>query len=574
MINLLRPGFIVLLLLSGCGWDGTPTRQNDFVPLTSIKIGAVSSSIAAQTSTRLTATGDFSGQFTRDITDQVVWSSDANAEIINAGSSSRAKGISPGTATLTATVGSVSSTFALTVSDATVSSMVIIPAASSVPKGRTSQLTVIGTFSDATTQDLTFDAAWTSTPGTFANISNNPASKGLATVLAEGSETVTATFGSAPTIVTATTTLTVTPPILESIALSLTNPSILTLSTKKITATGTYSDGSKPDISSQVTWNSSNTATATIAGDGTVKTLTQGTTTISATLGSVSKSTTLKATGGNLTGITVSPATVTLVKDISGLISAKGTFDNGSTRDITGAVTWSAANTSLATVTASGGALASLNPLAVTVVPTTITATSGIRTGTATLTVIAPQLSSIAFSTSSLDLTVGTSSPLAVAATFSNGTIQDVTNLSAWISNNPAIATVAAGGLGTELVTGVAAGTTTISATYGGRTVLIPANVTVRPRILQSLTILPVISAAAAGSQIPITATANYGDGTTVDLTKEPITKWTIDNPNVAILADSVNQPGLVVAVDRGSATLTASFGGLTQTVTVTLTGP
>ena len=99
-----------------------------------------------------------------------------------------------------------------------------------------------------------------------------------------------------------------------------------------------------------------------------------------------------------------------------------------------------------------------LNPLAVTVVPTTITATSGTRTGTATLTVIAPQLSSIAFSTTILDLTVGTSSPLAVTATFSDGTTQDVTTISAWTPGNPAIASVAAGGLGTERVTGIAAG--------------------------------------------------------------------------------------------------------------------
>ena len=75
MKNLLWSGFFIVLVLSGCS-NGTPTRLNTFTPLTSIEITAVSSTIAAQTSTRLTATGNYSGLFTRDITAQVVWSSD------------------------------------------------------------------------------------------------------------------------------------------------------------------------------------------------------------------------------------------------------------------------------------------------------------------------------------------------------------------------------------------------------------------------------------------------------------------------------------------------------------------
>jgi hypothetical protein len=572
MANLIRSGFLLLLLLSGCGWDGTPTRKNDFVPLTSIEISAVSSTIAAQTSITLTATGNRSGLFTEDVTGQVVWSSDSPtvAGFVTASDRSRVTGLKPGTAILTATVGSVSSVFTLTVSNATVNSMVIAPADPLIPKGLSKQFFVSGTFSDATTQDLTFDAAWASSAPDVATVSDAVSSKGFARALAVGTSTISATFGG----VSGSTVMTVIEPVLQTITLSLTNPSILTLSKIPFKATGTNTDGSTSDITSQVAWSSSNTSIATIVGDGTVTALTQGTTTIGATLGSVSQSTTLRTTGGNLTGITVIPATVTLVKDTTGRISATGNFSNGSTRDITGAVTWTAANTALASVTPSGGNLALLNPLAVTVVATTITATSGSLTANASLTVIAPQLSSIAFSTTTLDLTVGTSSSLAVIATFSDGTTQDVTSISTWTPGNPAIAAVAAGGLGTERVTGIAAGSTTISATYGGKTVLSPATVTVRLRTLQSLTILPVTSTVAAGSQIPITATANYGDNTTVDLTKETATVWTIDNPNVAILPDSVNQPGLVVAVDSGSATLTASFGGKTQTATITVTGP
>jgi len=381
MVTLIRSGLLLLLLLSGCGWDGTPTRKNDFVPLTSIKISAelpaieVSRTIAAQTSTKLKVTGNRSGLITdEDVTDQVVWSTNsplvASFPYATSPNKNRVKGgLAPeGTAIaiITAKVGGVSADYTLTVSNATVDSMVITPDNSSVPNGKTSQLTVIGTFTDATTQDLTFDADWTSTPGTFADVSNGPASKGLATARAKGTETITATFGSAPGIKTATTTMTVIEPVLESIALSLTKPLDPDTDLKKITATASYSDGSTPDVSSQVTWKPSDAAIATIAADGTITALTQGTTTISATLGSVSKSTTLNVTGGNLNSISVSvfPTTAILVKDVTGRVSAIGSFSNGSIRDITGVVQWTVVP-SIASVTTPGGNLALLNPGAV-----------------------------------------------------------------------------------------------------------------------------------------------------------------------------------------------------------------
>jgi hypothetical protein len=76
----------------------------------------------------------------------------------------------------------------------------------------------------------------------------------------------------------------------------------------------------------------------------------------------------------------------------------------------------------------------------------------------------------------------------------------------------------------------------------------------------------------AAGNQASYTALASYFDGTTKDVTQESV--WALDSSNVAILADSVNQAGQVVAVDSGSATLTASFDGKTQTATILVTAP
>ena len=578
MINLLWSVFFVMLL-SGCGWNGTPTRSGtDFIPLTSIEITADYSTIARGTSAKLTVKGNHAGLITGDIInpDQVTWvtSQPGVADFKTSGIPNRVSGLTPGTTILTATVGSVKSTYTLAVSSATVTAVTVTPVAPSVPNGLTQQFAATGTFSDGTTQILTDDVTWASSLLGVATISDTYGSKGLAqtqTVSVTPTK-ISATFG----IVSGTADMTVTPAALKSIAITPASPSILTLSAGKLTAVGTYTDNTTSDITSQVTWSSSDTSVATISG-GTATVLKSGSTTIGASLGTVSQSTSLKATGGNLTGITITPATQTLVKKdavaTTGRISATGTFSNGSSRDITGAVTWTAADTSLATAAVASGTLAWVTAVAVTpkAVPTKVTAASGSLSATATVAVTAPLLQSIAFSTTALNPTIGTSAPIAVNATFDDGTTQDVTPFSTWTSNDLTKATVAAGGLGSERVTGVGAGTTTLSATYGGKTVLAPATITVTSRNLLSLTLSP--GNVSIGNKALFPVTANYSD-VTVDVTNEPTASWSIDTPNVAVLADSVNQPGQVVGVDTGTAMLTVTFGGKSQTAKITVTGP
>jgi hypothetical protein len=91
------------------------------------------------------------------------------------------------------------------------------------------------------------------------------------------------------------------PPVLESITVTPTNPSIQQDGSKQFTATGAYSDGSTQDLTTQVTWSSSDVSIATISnatgsqglGNATDNT---GSVTVSATDGSVAGQTTLTVT--------------------------------------------------------------------------------------------------------------------------------------------------------------------------------------------------------------------------------------------------------------------------------------
>jgi trimeric autotransporter adhesin len=205
----------------------------------------------------------------------------------------------------------------------------------------------------------------------------------------------------------------------------------------------------------------------------------------------------------------------------------------------------------------------------VTITPTIITSTvtTTLRTLTATtnLTVTAPALQSIAFTPPPpVNPAVGTSTRFLVTATFNNGWQQDVTYGATWTSSNPAIATVGDIGLAKGRVTGVAVGTTIISATYGGSTP-ITATVQVTAATTLQAANITVSGVIAQGNQVSYKATAANGQDVTEDTT------WKIDDPSVAILADSLNQPGQVVGVAHGTTTLRATFGVNTLTTPVTV---
>jgi WD40 repeat protein len=97
-------------------------------------------------------------------------------------------------------------------------------------------------------------------------------------------------------------------PSLTSIAVTPSNPSILTGATQQFTATGTYSDSSTQNLTSQVTWGTSAATVATVNAAGLATGLSGGTSTITATSGSVSGNTTLTVTAAApLTITTASP---------------------------------------------------------------------------------------------------------------------------------------------------------------------------------------------------------------------------------------------------------------------------
>ncbi|MCK5690424.1 Ig-like domain-containing protein, partial [Myxococcota bacterium] len=176
---------------------------------------------------------------------------------------------------------------------------------------------------------------------------------------------------------------------LESITVTPDTPDVFEGLTLQLSASGNYSDGSSVDISDLVSWTSANTATATIDADGLVTGVLSGTATMSATYEEVTGSTDVTVNGSGLLAIFVTPSTATVVEGLDLQFTAMGTFDNGTSSDITADVVWSSASDATATITSAGLAT---GVLAGDVV---ITATKGDISGTKSLTVKEASLESI-----------------------------------------------------------------------------------------------------------------------------------------------------------------------------------
>ena len=190
----------------------------------------------------------------------------------------------------------------------TLVSIAVISANSSIPVGAAEQFTAIGTYSNNSTQNITTSVTWSSSNPSVATIS----SSGNATAVAAGIATITATYGRS---IAGSAALTVNPPTLVSIAVTAASSSIAVGATDQFTATGTYSNNSTQNITTSVTWSSSNPSVATISSSGNATAVAAGTTTITAASGSISGSTGLTVTGGgggngnNVLSLTVNGST-------------------------------------------------------------------------------------------------------------------------------------------------------------------------------------------------------------------------------------------------------------------------
>jgi len=561
---------IALLLavsLLACG-AGDVNVQDTTGSLVAISVTPAGFTAGSRSSQQFVATGIYSNNTTRDITSLVTWET-SNASVAVVSNTALSKGMTtfaaPGQITITATFEGISGSTTVSVTSATLVMIAITPNDPSAPRGTNRQFTATGTYSDNSTQNLTDSVVWSSSNTGVATVSNAAGSMGLAAAAATGSTTITATLGS----ISGTTTFTVTPATLVSIAVTPVNQSIARGTIRQFMATGTYSDNSIHDLTANVTWSSSQTTVATVSNlagsQGSVTARAVGSATISATSGSVSGSTILSVTPATLVSIAVAPAAASIPRGTNRQFTATGTYSDATTQDLTGLVAWSSSNAGIATISNAAGSKGMATSVATG--STTISAASGSISGTANLTVTPASLVSIAVTPSNPSLARGTSRQFTARGTYSDNSTQDLTASTTWSSSNAAIAAIsnAAGSKGSA--SALTMGTVTITATSGA--VSGSTSLTVTAATLVSITINPGNPSVAQGTSQQFSATGTYSDASTQNLTTSAT--WSSSVPGVAPISNAAGSQGLATAIAPGTTTITAVSGSVSGTAVLTV---
>lgn len=246
--------------------------------------------------------------------------------------------------------------------------------------------------------------------------------------------------------------------------------------------------------------------------------------------------------------IIVTPSTASV--QVQSTISLTAAVRNAAGAELTGrTVSWSSSDATIASV--SNGNVTGVAPGT-----TNIVVTSEGRSATAQITVVPIPVATVGISPASASITVLTNTTLVATTRDANGAALTGRSI-AWTSADATIATVSNG-----LVTGIAAGSTTITATSEGRSA--SAQITVTPVPVASVTIAPLAASTTVRGTTILTAVARDAAGTTL-LGRQ--LAWTSNAPAVATVSG-----GEVTGVSPGVATITVSSEGRTASAQVTVT--
>ena len=304
---------------------------------------------------QLKATGRFDDDTTYDVTGLVSWTSSDNTIVtVDTTTAGRINAVSPGHSSISATLGSLSATTQLLVTDATLQSMHVLPENATLAVASSQALSVTGQYSDGSERDITAAVSWQSGDNTIADVVTAADGTPYISANAAGSTSINASLSG----IAGRTFVTVHDATLDSVSISPGDVSVAKGVPVTLHALGSFSNGEVQDISGNVEWRVADTAIATISNTGAVTSLLPGTTTVSVKLpgvDTVAASTTLTVTDAILQSIDVTPASAAIAEYTQQAFTATGHFSDATTQDVTELVTWTSSNTAALLVSNASG---------------------------------------------------------------------------------------------------------------------------------------------------------------------------------------------------------------------------
>ena len=454
-----------------------------------------------------------------DATNKKVYWESSDDSVVTVTSSGVLRAIGAGNATILATTedGGFSAYCNVTVYVA-VTGVTLSASKVSIPKGEKRILTATIAPSDALNQELT----WTSSDESIAKV--DPIT-GQVTGRAKGTAKITVTTADGNY-----TDSCIIEVIQLATGVTLSFSSISLDAGKNKTITATVSPTSATDRT--VTWMSSNEKVAKVTGDGTVKAISAGTATITATSADGAASATCKVTVKQpATKITLSKTSLKVA--VGAKSTLKATLEPANVTNTN--VTWSTSDKSIATVS-SGGVVKGVKAGKVKI---TATSGDGTQKASCTVTVYTPE-ASVSLNKTSVTLKTGATTTLVPTVSPSNATYKTVK----WTSSNYDVATVDENGKITAK--GVGYAEITATTTQSKKTAVCKVSVI---KAVTGLSISKSTLRIEVGDKVTLKATVKPEDATNKTVS------WKTSSSSVATVSSS----GVVTAKKLGKATITVT---------------
>lgn len=526
------------------GRNASASITVSLVPVGSVDLQPGVSDVVVGQNTQLTAeVRDGSGGV---LTGRIVTFTTDKALVATVSSSGLVTANSPGVAIITATSEGMNATATVNVSPRPVSAVIVSPGQVGLNVGQTAQLNIVIT--DGQGQPLTGrPVSFTSSNTQVVTVSTG----GIVTGISPGAAVITATSEDK----TGTADVTVSPEPVASVAVTPTPASIIVGHGIQLSATPKNAAG-QPLTGRTISWRSGAPGLASVSSNGFVTGLAPGTAVIIATVDGIAGSGTITVRQAPVVLVSVTPSAATL--NVGQTVSFTATTLDALGVVLTGrVVAWSSSDIAVATVAPNGDVTGIATGVA------TITATSEGQSGTASVTVGVVSTATVTVAPPSATVNIGQTVQLTATALDAAGNTLGGRAIT-WSSSADSIATVSSGGI----VTGVAAGVATITATIEGKTASSTVTVTApAPTPVASVNVSPSTVNLIVGGTQPVTATTLDAAGNT--LTGRVVT-WTTADPNVATVTSS----GLITATGVGSTSVVATSEGQNGVVTVSVAAP
>jgi uncharacterized protein YjdB len=426
-------------------------------------------------------------------------------------------------------------------SNAAIDSIAVTPSVATVPVGTI--LSLSAELRDADGKPVPgVRVSWASEDPTIATVSES----GVVTGVRVGTVLIAASARGKD----AFARLTISPAPVASVRLSTANQALYVGDAVRLTAEPL--DGAGNVLARPVTWTTSNESVASVSADGLVSAIAPGGAIVTATSEGRSA----------VASITVSPVAVARINvwpDNNNVVVGQTTQLTADLRDAAGAlltgrvIAWSSSNALVATVTSQGVVTA--------VAPGSATISASVDGLSASVSVVVSARPASAVIVSPGQVTIFSGQALQLSALVTDDRGQVLTGRSiSFTSSNPQVATVSTAGV----VTGVAAGTVTITATSEAASGT--ATVTVAAEPVASLTVSPSTATMSVGQPLQLTAVARNASGQVMSLSGRTVT-WSSSTPGIT----SVSSAGLVTALAPGTGVVVVTVDNRQASATLTV---